>query len=136
MVEDILGASVPIVAIVLGMGMGFWRVYWDHQRKRLQYEERRLMIEKGMTPPPMVPDLPRKTAESSLRTGIIFLFLGIGLAIAYGILQGPDLLARPHGGMNRALAIAASVVALLGAGHLVYYRVATNHAPSLYPPQG
>ena len=52
----LLGVMVPIVAIVLGIGVAFWSIYWDHQKKRLQYQERQLMIEKGLTPPPMLPD--------------------------------------------------------------------------------
>ena len=29
-----------------------WAIYWDYRKKRLAYDERRLMIERGMTPPP------------------------------------------------------------------------------------
>ena len=133
--ENVIGALIPIVAIVLGVGIGFWRVYWDHQRKRLQYEERRLMIEKGMAPPPLPPDPPRRTVESSLRTGILLLFLGVGLVVAYGILQGPDLFGQPSGS-SRTLAVAASIVSLLGVGNLVYYRVAKRQARSIPTIEG
>jgi hypothetical protein len=120
--EGLVGQLVPLVAIVMGVGMAFWSVYWDHQRKRLQYEERRLMIEKGMTPPPLPPDPPRRTLESSLRSGIILVFLGIGLGIA-GLLTQAN-------GLSRILAVAASVVLLLGVGNLVYYGVAKGQARS------
>jgi hypothetical protein len=28
-----------------------WLIYWDYRKRRLVYEERRLMIERGITPP-------------------------------------------------------------------------------------
>ena len=58
--DDVLALMIPIIAIVLGIGTAFWSIYWDHQKKRLQYQERQLMIEKGMTPPPVLPDQPKK----------------------------------------------------------------------------
>ena len=127
--DKAIGALIPIVAIVMGIGMGFWRVYWDHQRKRLQYEERRLMIEKGMEPPPMPPDAPRRTLQASLRWGITLVSLGIGLAITYLILRGPEVLTPPSGSV-RVLVAAAVVTLLLGVGNLIYYRVAKGQQPT------
>jgi hypothetical protein len=31
-----------------------WLIYWDYRKRRLVYEERRLMIERGITPPATV----------------------------------------------------------------------------------
>jgi hypothetical protein len=42
-----------ITIVVAGMVLG-WLIYWDYKKRRLQHEERRLMIDKGMAPPPMV----------------------------------------------------------------------------------
>lgn len=42
----VLTAAVAIIA---------WAIYWDYRKKRMEHEERRLMIEKGMEPPPMPP---------------------------------------------------------------------------------
>jgi len=117
---------VPIVAIVMGVGIGFWRIYWDYQRRRLEYDERRTMIEKGMTPLPLTPDLPRRrpgTLEDSLRRGIVMLFLGIGLGIGFAILRS-SMVQRPDRDIVGILAIGAPVVLLIGLGNLVYYVVA------------
>ena len=46
---------IPMTLIVLGFGFGAWAIYWDYRKKQLMYEERRVMIERGITPPP-VPD--------------------------------------------------------------------------------
>jgi Domain of unknown function (DUF6249) len=116
---------IPLVALVLGIGIAFWSIYWDHQRRRLQYEERRLMIEKGIAPPPMIEEGP-KPLDSSLRAGIILLFLGVGLVIAAlfpGIMTG----AR---GLAGLVGVAAPIVLLLGVGNLVYYVVAKRKGGS------
>lgn len=78
---DELALMIPIVSIVLGIGVAFWSIYWDHQKKRLQYQERQLMIEKGMEPPPVLLDEEKKkvTPEDCLRRGTIMLFLGYRL---------------------------------------------------------
>jgi Domain of unknown function (DUF6249) len=121
MSPDIMALMVPNLAIVLGVGVAFWSIYWDHQKKRLQYEERRLMIERGLTPPPELPSKPKNatTPEDCLRRGTIMFFLGIGFAIAYFVVQwtGP---ARPAW----LLGVAAAIVGLLGVGNLVYYAIA------------
>ena len=36
-------------------GLIAWGVYWDFRKKRLQFEERRVMIENGINPPPPAP---------------------------------------------------------------------------------
>jgi hypothetical protein len=73
---------IPITAIVFGIGVAFWSIYWDHQKKRLQYQERQLMIEKGLTPPPELPKEQKKvTPEDCLRRGTILLFLGLGFGV-------------------------------------------------------
>jgi hypothetical protein len=43
---------MPVILIVGGLALGFWLGYWDYRKKKLIHEERRLMIERGMTPPP------------------------------------------------------------------------------------
>jgi hypothetical protein len=108
---------IPMTLIVLGFGFGAWAVYWDYRKKQLMYQERRLMIERGITPPPpldpnantpagawatkhkldfeerrlmiekgMTPPSPPKKSwgwHDYLRIGLVMLFLGVGLAIAY-----------------------------------------------------
>ena len=117
----VLGMLIPILAIVLGIGVAFWAIYWDHRQKRLQYEERRLMIERGMMPPA----LPEKRAlgpEESLRRGTIMVFAGIGLAVAYFVLQ-----TAPRSGPPAWLfGVSAALVGLTGVGYLVYARLARN----------
>ena len=119
---DYFGPVVAIAAIVMGIGVALWSIYWDHQAKRLQYEERRLMIEKGLTPPAMPHDDPRNTPESSLRAGLVLVCLGVGFVIT--------ALFPQVGGLSRIAGAAAPIVLLLGVGHLIYYFVVRKRSAS------
>src|SRR5262245_24923075 len=130
--EDIIGELIPLTAIVMGIGVAFWRMYLDHQRRKLQYDERRLMIERGMTPPPLPPEIPRRSLESSLRNGITLLALGLGFAVASILRQGGERASNGFG-------IGAPLFIMLGLGYLVYYAIARKHArsdPPVVPPLG
>jgi hypothetical protein len=117
----LFGVMVPILAIVLGIGLAFWSIYWGHQKKRLQYQERQLMIEKGLVPPPIpLEEKKTMTPEASLRRGIILLCLGVGLAVGTAILQ-IYMDDREFVGL---VALAAAIVGFIGLGNLVYYVIA------------
>lgn len=119
---EFIALMIPITAIVFGIGVAFWSIYWDHQKKRLQYQERQLMIEKGLTPPPELPKERRNvTPEDCLRRGTILLFLGIGFGIGYIVL------ANAGDGPPAWLAgLAGAIVGFLGLGNLVYYFLVRN----------
>jgi uncharacterized membrane protein len=120
-IQDIVALLIPITAIVMAFGIAFWSIYWGHQKKRLQYQERQLMIEKGLTPPPVLEDAREKNMpENSLRRGIVLLFLGIGLAVGTAIL-GNFFDDREFVGI---VALAAAIVGFIGLGNLVYYFIA------------
>ena len=119
--EEEFALMIPILAVTLAFGVGFWSIYWDHQKKRLQYDERQLMIEKGMEPPPVMPDEKKKvTPEDCLRRGTIMLFLGIGLGIAYFVVPG----AAGYGPPPWLFGAGGAIVGLLGVGNLTYYAIA------------
>ena len=124
--ENELALLIPIIAIVMGIGVGAWAIYWDHQKQRLQHEERRLMIEKGMTPPPNLAARRKlATPEDCLRRGTILFFLGIGLGIGSLVVRAALWNAPPAW----LLGVAAPIVGLLGLGNLVYYFIARNREP-------
>lgn len=126
-------ALIPVIAVAGGLAVGAIAIVTEHRRKQALLEERRLMIEKGMTPPPLDAALLEKEApagtpnaiESSLRTGIITLFVGVGL-IAADLVMRFQLLggsAFPRHLMS-LLGPAGVLVAVIGIGNLVYYAIA------------
>jgi len=88
----VFGMLIPIVAIVMGIGIGMLAIYLDFRRKsdtfKLYHAERMAAIEKGIELPP----LPAGLFQHSLRrepsparhrrAGLILLFLGLAIAAA------------------------------------------------------
>jgi hypothetical protein len=88
----IVGMMVPICAIVMGIGLAMFVVWLRYRRRRelyqLHHAERMAAIEKGIDLPPLPPEFFQPdarwagTGSSTLRRGMILLFLGIGVTIA------------------------------------------------------
>ena len=126
-------ALIPLVSIIGGLAVGAIAILTEHRRKQAILEERRLMIEKGMTPPPLDAELMEKerpagtpaSIESSLRTGIITLFVGLGLIgadLVIRYLVFADTFIPRH--VAALLGPAGVLVAVIGIGNLVYYAIA------------
>jgi hypothetical protein len=92
MTADVLVFVVPIVAIVMGVGIGMLGMWLDYRKKReifqLHHSERMAAIEKGVDVPPLPPEFfadyrrrPR-TPSDYLRRGLVWLLLGVALTIA------------------------------------------------------
>ncbi len=132
-------AAIAIIAIVGGLSIPISAIYLDFRRRQLQFEERRAMIERGMTPPPLE-DMdedganrrrferdPALRREKALRDGIVCLFTGIGLALgAWALTVVPDSFIPP--GVAGPMSVGAAVVGLVGIGQLVYYAVSRPRA--------
>jgi hypothetical protein len=44
-----------VIVVTAAVVLIAWAIYWDFRKKRMEHEERRLMIEKGMEPSPFPP---------------------------------------------------------------------------------
>lgn len=122
--DSLIGMLVPIVAIVFGIGVAFWAIYWDYRGKQLKYRERELMIERGMTPPEIDPVKKPLTPETCLRRGLILLFLGMG----FGAVTVISHYAGGSASFGAMFATAACIVGFLGIGFLVYWAVTRKTA--------
>lgn len=123
-VEGVLGVLTGLTTVVLSLGIAFWSIYWNHQKKRLQYQERQLMIEKGLTPPLVLPEEPKKvTPEDCLRRGLVLLFLGVGFGVGYVVLSRPGVEGPPAW----IAGVAGAIVGFLGLGYLTYYFIARRN---------
>lgn len=121
----VLGVLTGLVSVVMSLGIVFWWIYWSYRKKQLQYHERQLMIEKGMTPPPVLPEQ-WLTPEGALRRGTVLLCLGIGLGVAAVI--AANLVEAELGGV---FAVAAAIIGFIGLGNLVYYFIARRRPAGL-----
>ena len=82
--ENALEAILPIIAIIFTFGIPGVIIFWAIQSK---HRERMKLIEKGLTPEEVRAyfrdaDKKPKNPYSTLKWGILFLFLGIGFFIA------------------------------------------------------
>ena len=119
--EDVLGVLTGMLTVVLSLGIAFWSIYWGHQKKRLQYHERQLMIERGLTPPPVLPEEQKRfTPDDALRHGLVLVFLGAGFALVYVVLSRPGVEGPPAW----LAGVAGSIVGFLGLGYLAYFFIA------------
>lgn len=128
------GLWIPIVAILATFAVPVVAIIMDFQRRKLRYEERRAMIERGM-PVPEWSDYdvngrsPGDRRECALRNGIIMVCLGVGLAIgAYLLLNvvTETFVPRRLGG---SMAVAAPIVGFIGLGYLAFHAVSRRRGP-------
>ncbi len=92
MIKGIIGVLIPMVAIVLGIGTAMLAMYLDFRKKRemiqLYHAERMAAIEKGIELPPLPDgyfsggDTRSSGPAKPRRTGLVLLFLGIGITLA------------------------------------------------------
>ena len=89
--QEIVALMIPIVAIVMGIGIGMLAVYLDFRRKsetlKLYHAERMAAIEKGIELAPLPPEFFGNVARESnptrhRRTGLVLLLLGLSVAAA------------------------------------------------------
>jgi VIT1/CCC1 family predicted Fe2+/Mn2+ transporter len=118
-----LGILIPLVAIVGGLAIPVVALFFDFQRRKLRFEERRAMIERGMQPPPESQDEtfgggstdPVVRRERLLNGGLVSFFTGIGLGLGAWVLIRIPYTFSPRG-VAGPLAVAACIVALAGVG--------------------
>jgi hypothetical protein len=110
---------IPIVAIVMGIGIGMLAIWAEHKRKtqllEQNHRERMHALEKGIELPPLPPNLvgasngpSTASAAKSLRSGIMLVLIGVLLYFAIEVSGG-------HEG-----ALFGLIPAAVGVANLVY----------------
>jgi 4-hydroxybenzoate polyprenyltransferase len=120
METDILALMIPIIAIVMGIGIGMLAIYLGYRKRRELFahfhQERMAAIEKGIECPPW-PDslLADQEASSSPRrhllNGLVWLFIGVTGGVAV------------YATVAFRWALFGLVPIGIGAAHLIYYFV-------------
>jgi hypothetical protein len=136
-IPAILGVMVPIIAIVMGLGLGMLVLWLDFRKKRemfqLHHAERMAAIDKGIELPPLPPeffgDFKRRERGPTFyfRRGILWLLIGGAVTIAM----------RGEGQMHNwwgLVPVAIGVAYLLS--DLVERRRAPGAPPPTTPPSG
>ncbi len=91
-ISEVIAVMIPIVAIVMGVGIGMLALFLDYRKKRdmfaLHHKERLAAIDKGMEVPPLPAeffgDTRRRVRVTGdyLRRGLVLLLVGIAITIA------------------------------------------------------
>jgi len=121
----VIAVLIPIVAIVMGIGIGMMAIWSEHRRKaqllEQNHRERMHAIEKGIELPPLPPGLigissgpSPSSAAKSLRWGIMLTLIGILLYVAIGEAGG------------REGALFGLIPAAVGIANLVYAAIQWN----------
>jgi hypothetical protein len=124
---DQIAVFIPIIAIVMGIGIGMLSIYFDYRKKQdmfaLHHKERMAAIEKGMDVPPLPPEFfnegrrcrPRAHGDF-LRRGLVLLFVGAAVSAALYNTQ-------------RDAYLWGLVPAAVGIAQLLYYYLARPRTP-------
>ena len=90
-VTEIIGVMIPIVAIVMGIGIGMLSLFLDYRKKRdmfaMHHKERMAAIDKGMEVPPLPPEFfqngrHKRVPGDYLHRGLVLLLLGAAITVA------------------------------------------------------
>lgn len=93
MLIPVVGLLIPIIAIVMGIGIGMLALILQYRKRKemfaLYHQERMAALEKGVELPPMPEaffaegELPRQhSSHGRLLSGLVMTFLGAALLIA------------------------------------------------------
>ncbi len=112
--------SVILASLVFSVLLGVAALHYAQRNRELEHRERMAALEKGHPlPQPAADVLNRSTARDYLRRGLLWLFFGIGVFLAFYLAgwSAPD---RESADVAR-FAYAGLVPAAVGAAYLVFY---------------
>jgi cadmium resistance protein CadD (predicted permease) len=137
MTADVIGVFIPIVAIVLGIGMGMLSTWTEHKRRsqllEQSHRERMVALEKGQPLPDLPAGLisgksddanPRNAPLRAMRSGLTLLGIGIVLFFALGRVTHDDV------------ALFGLIPAVIGLANLVYAGLLVRKEREAGPGQG
>ncbi len=121
MTADVLGVFIPIIAIVMGIGMGMLSTWSEHKRRsqlmEQSHRERMAALEKGLPMPEIPANLvsgkrddanPRNASLRAMRFGLMM--LGIGVVLFFALQRVT----------NDNVELFGLIPAVIGAANLVY----------------
>jgi hypothetical protein len=118
--EDVVAIFIPIVAIVMSLSIPIVFAIVDYRRRRdiveAHHKERMAAIERGMEIAPLPESFfmgleKKRRPGAQLLTGLVWLFIGIGLFMGLAAVAGRDV------------AFFALIPGGIGLAYLIYYFV-------------
>ena len=100
-IQSIMSLSIPIIAIVFGIGIGMLSLYLEYRKKRdifeLHHKERMAAIDKGMEIPPLPAEFYQEARRrhrpgDNLRRGLVLLLVGGAIVVALNSYSSRDAL--------------------------------------------
>jgi hypothetical protein len=112
--DNLAELFVPIAAILGGLGFAAYAISIKARMREMHHRERLAMIEKGMTPPPL-PERPDRDFGCRRRrgTGILCIFVGLGLAFLLGYGNGQGMHGYAIGAFVALIGVAVVINSIL-----------------------
>jgi Na+/citrate or Na+/malate symporter len=102
---------IPIVAIVSVFSIPIIAIIYHFRQKNREMDERALMIEKGIMPPPLEQVKKRNSRSKTMENGLNLLAVGLGLLVGYLLQDVFD--------MHKVFAIGGSILFFLGIANVL-----------------
>jgi hypothetical protein len=97
---------IPFFAIFFTFMLPMVAIYFYYKHKSKVMDERRLMIEKGLTPPPLKETFENSNSKTPLSKGLNMIAIALGLLVGYFISR--------HYGIRGPFSIMGSILFFLG----------------------
>jgi fucose permease len=109
--QDLHQILIPIVAIASVFSIPIIAIVYHFRQKNREMDERALMIEKGIMPPPLEKIKKRNSRSKTMENGLNLLAVGLGLLIGYTLQNVFD--------MHKIFAIGGSILFFLGIANVL-----------------
>ena len=109
--QDLPQTLIPIVAIASVFSIPIIAIVYHFRLKNREMDERALMIEKGIIPPPLEKIKKRNSRSKTMENGLNLLAVGLGLLIGYTLQNVFD--------MHKIFAIGGSILFFLGIANVL-----------------
>ena len=109
--QDLHQILIPIVAITSVFSIPIIAIVYHFRQKNREMDERALMIEKGIIPPPLEKIKKRNSRSKTMENGLNLLAVGLGLLIGYTLQNVFD--------MHKIFAIGGSILFFLGIANVL-----------------
>ena len=109
--QDLHQILIPIVAIASVFSIPIIAIVYHFRQKNREMDERALMIEKGIMPPPLEKIKKRNSRSKTMENGLNLLAVGLGLLIGYTLQNVFD--------MHKIFAIGGPILFFLGIANVL-----------------